>query len=374
MAAERSNGPEARTFRWYLESLVEGTRKLRRISVHPLPYRVGRLPGLDLPLDSDSVSKEHAELYLRDGQLWVVDLGSKNGTFVNSERVSEAVVREDDILHFAQVEFRVGRQEIEEAPSDLGPPTQGLGSGDLPRRFVEGSHHFPELLRERQVTTLFQPIVSLDNGALVGYEALGRGLHPDLKRDPLDLFRIAGAIGAEAALSAVFREKAFELIRSHPTVPSLFLNIHPRELDQPDLLGAIVDAHQDIPGLRITLEVHEAALADFAAVERLRGDLSRCNVGLAYDDFGAGQARLLELAEAPPDFLKFDQSFVRGIDRAPASRQRLLSSLVGVARDLVVSTVAEGVETEEEAEACKRVGFTHAQGFLYGRPRPIEDL
>jgi len=374
MAAERSTGPQARTFRWYLESLVEGSHKLRRITVHPLPYRVGRLPGLDLALASDSVSKEHAELYLKDGHLRVLDLGSKNGTFVNRERVREAEVREDDILHFAQVEFRVGRQEIEEEPDDLGPPTQGLGSGDIPRQFVEGSHHLPELLRERLVTTLFQPIVSLDNGALVGYEALGRGLHPQLGQDPLDLFRIAGGVGAEAALSAVFREKALDLVRSHPDIPSLFLNIHPRELDQPDLLGTIVDAHQDIPGLRITLEIHEAALADFAAVERLRSDLSRCNVGLAYDDFGSGQARLLELAEAPPDFLKFDQSFVRGIHRAPASRQRLLSSLVGVARDLVVSTVAEGVETEEEAEVCKRVGFTHAQGFLYGTPRPIEEL
>jgi EAL domain-containing protein (putative c-di-GMP-specific phosphodiesterase class I) len=97
-------------------------------------------------------------------------------------------------------------------------------------------------------------------------------------------------------------------------------------------------------------------------------------VGIAYDDFGAGQARLLELAEVPPHYLKFDMSFVRGIDAAPATRQRLLSSLVTVARDLLVYTVAEGVETAEEADACMRVGFTHAQGFYFGRPRAIEDM
>ena len=74
-------------FRWYLESLVEGGRQLRRITVYPFPFRVGRLPGLSLTLDSDSVSKEHAEFFLEEGQLRVFDLGSKNGTFVNRRRI-----------------------------------------------------------------------------------------------------------------------------------------------------------------------------------------------------------------------------------------------------------------------------------------------
>jgi EAL domain-containing protein (putative c-di-GMP-specific phosphodiesterase class I) len=109
-------------------------------------------------------------------------------------------------------------------------------------------------------------------------------------------------------------------------------------------------------------------------VDRLRTQLRRAGVGLAYEDFGAGHARLLELALVPPDFLKFDMRFVRGIDAAPPSRQRLLASLVSVARDLLVYTVAEGVETPEEADVCMRLGFTHAQGYHYGRPRPVEEV
>jgi EAL domain-containing protein (putative c-di-GMP-specific phosphodiesterase class I) len=65
--------------------------------------------------------------------------------------------------------------------------------------------------------------------------------------------------------------------------------------------------------------------------------------------------------------------FVRGIDTAPPSRQRLLTSLVKVAAAPHVYTVAEGVETAEEADVCMRIGFTHAQGFFFGRPRPIEE-
>jgi EAL domain-containing protein (putative c-di-GMP-specific phosphodiesterase class I) len=113
---------------------------------------------------------------------------------------------------------------------------------------------------------------------------------------------------------------------------------------------------------------------DLDGVGRLRTQLSRASVGIAYDDFGAGQARLLELAEVPPHYLKFDMSFVRGIDSAPASRRRLLTSLVSVARDLLVWTVAEGVETAEEADVCMHIGFTHAQGFFFGRPRSIEEV
>jgi EAL domain-containing protein (putative c-di-GMP-specific phosphodiesterase class I) len=374
MASASSPGTPARTTRFYLESLVEGGRQLRRIAVHPVPFRVGRLSGLALSLASDSVSKEHAELFLRGGALHVRDLGSKNGTFVNSERVGECPLREGDILHFAQVEFRVGRQEIDDADEQaLEPSTVSLSDMSLPQQFVDGARELPELLRDRQVTSVFQPIVSLPSGALAGFEALGRGRHPRLPEAPMDLFKIATGVGAEAELSQVFREKALELVGVKARFPALFLNVHPAELEGPGLVPAVVEARAKAPQLRMTLEVHEGALADLESVDRLRTQLSRSGVGIAYDDFGAGQARLLELAEVPPHYLKFDMSFVRGIDTAPASRQRLLTSLVSVARDLLVYTVAEGVETAEEADVCMRIGFTHAQGFFFGRPRPIEE-
>jgi EAL domain-containing protein (putative c-di-GMP-specific phosphodiesterase class I) len=376
---DRTTGEETnRVSRWFLESLVEGGRQLRRITVYPLPYRIGRLRGLSLSLTAESVSKEHAELFVKDGELRVRDVGSKNGTFVNSERVTESPLREGDILHVAQVEFRLGRQEIEE--TSVGrrePPTQALGSTPLPQHFVDGVRELPELLRDRRVTAVFQPVVSLPSGALAGYEALGRGLHPRLPEAPLELLQIASVVGpqgVEARLSALFREKALELARTRPHLPALFVNIHHRELGDSDLVDFLVDVHEQAPQLRLTLEIHEGALADLETVDRLRTQLNRAGVGLAYDDFGAGQARLLELAEVPPHYLKFDMSFIRDIDSAPLSRQRLLTSLVAVARDLLVYTVAEGVETAEEADVCMRLGFTHAQGFFFGRPRPISQI
>jgi EAL domain-containing protein (putative c-di-GMP-specific phosphodiesterase class I) len=366
--------------RFYLESLVEGGRKPRRVAIHPLPFRVGRLSGptssgLALALASDSVSKEHAEIVMQGDALVVRDLGSKNGTFVNSVPVSEARLEEGDILHFAQVEFRVAREEFDDVEdAGLEPPTVSLGDVRLPQQFVEGVRQLPELIASRRVTALFQPIVSLPSGEIAGYEAFGRGCHEQLPELPLELFKVAAAVGAEAELSRLFRETAVELVVPRLPFPALFVNVHPKELATSSLVPDVVRLRERCPQLHLTLEVHERALADRAGVDRLHAQLSRTGIGIAYDDFGAGQARLLELAEVPPHYLKFDMSFVRGIDSATDRRQRLLASLVAVARDLKVWPVAEGVETPEEAEVCMQIGFTHAQGYFYGRPRPIGEI
>jgi EAL domain-containing protein (putative c-di-GMP-specific phosphodiesterase class I) len=131
---------------------------------------------------------------------------------------------------------------------------------------------------------------------------------------------------------------------------------------------SLEELRQLAPGLKLILEIHESALAVPGGIHTLRARLASLGVGLAYDDFGAGQARLIELAEAPPDYLKFDRRFVTDIEKAPASKRRLLAALVAAARELLVETVAEGVATAEEAEVITRAGFTHAQGYLFGRP------
>jgi EAL domain-containing protein (putative c-di-GMP-specific phosphodiesterase class I) len=365
------------TFRWFLESLVEGGRQLRRVAVHPLPYRIGRRPGLDLTLSSDGVSKEHAEIYVDGGGLRVRDLGSKNGTFLNRRKVRDSPLQEGDILHFAQLEFRLGRQEIEHPAEqeELEPPTLSITNMALPKQFLEQTTELPELLREAMVSTLFQPVIALPAGTIAGYEVLGRGSHPRLPESPGELFQLAAGVGAEAELSRLFRRIALEALSGKRDVGTIFLNTHPAELEEEGgLVASLAEAKRLFPDLDLVLEIHEGALADPASIDGLRTELSRIGVALAYDDFGAGQARLLELAEVPPKYLKFDKRFVQKIDQAPPSRRQLVASLVSVARDLLVYTIAEGVETEEEADVCAKLGFTHAQGYLYGRPKTADEL
>jgi EAL domain-containing protein (putative c-di-GMP-specific phosphodiesterase class I) len=357
---------------WYLETMAEAGR-LRRVAVSILPFRIGRLPGLDLTLPADSVSKRHAEIYASGAGLHLRDLGSTNGTFVNRTLIEDSPIREGDILHFADFEFRVGRSEgtaaagLEERPTTSIPQRR-----ELPHRLAKHTRELRELLRDRLVTMVFQPIVRLPMGSVAAYEALGRGLHPQLPEGPLELFRIAESIGAEAELSRLFRHTAVELAGERRDLPTLFLNTHPIEFERPGLLESLEELREIAPHLDLALEIHESVLTRPAAIAELRALLLERNIALAYDDFGAGMARLLELADAPPHYLKFDRRFVAGLDQAPGPKRRMLQSLVSLARDLRAKSVAEGIETEAEWRACAEIGFTHAQGFQLGRPRSIE--
>src|SRR5262249_51652394 len=91
-------------------------------------------------------------------------------------------------------------------------------------------------------------------------------------------------------------------------------------------------------------------------------------IGLAYDDFGAGQSRLLELTGVPPDYLKFDRSLVKDIATSSAGHRSLLRSLLKHAADSGIATIAEGLDDQETADICREIGFTPFRGFPLGRP------
>jgi EAL domain-containing protein (putative c-di-GMP-specific phosphodiesterase class I) len=355
---------------YVLESVAEGTVELRRLSLQPLPFRIGRSPGLELVLPSNRVSKVHAEIFDLEGKLRIRDHESRNGTFVNHERILDCEIAEGDVIHLGDFEFRIGR-ELGSTGIDA-PKTATYTPFNLSRQFQEGARAVKELLSRGEVTVHLQPLVHLDSGEVAAWEALGRGIHPSLPRGPVELFRIAESIGAEVELSRLLRRRAVELVAGRSDVGNLFLNTHPSELVEPGLIESIEDLRALAPQLDLTLEIHESALAQAASMAALRNRLAEMNVRLAYDDFGSGQARLLELAEAPPHYLKFDRRFVMGIDQAPASRRRLVASLVAAARELLCKTVAEGVETAAEAEVCRGLGFNLAQGYFYGWPAPVE--
>jgi len=359
---------------WVLENKVAGDGSIHRTPLQPLPFRIGRSPGLQLVLQSAHVSKAHAEIYTDGVALRVRDLGSRNGTFLNREQVTDAPLHDGDVLHLGDFEFRVTRDVSPEREDDDAGTL--VRTAPLSRHFMAGAANVARLLAERAVTMFFQPIVSLPSLRVVAYEALGRGRLEGLPESPVELFDLAGALGPEkqAELSRLFRLKAVELVRDRAEPPVLFLNTHPVELEAPGLVESLEELRTMAPNVDLILEIHESALTDIPFITSLRGRLLEINVGLAYDDFGIGQARLLELAEAPPHYLKFDRKFVRGLDEAPTSRQRLVASLVAAARELLVKTVAEGVETEQEAAACMRAGFLLAQGYHFGRPGPVETI
>jgi EAL domain-containing protein (putative c-di-GMP-specific phosphodiesterase class I) len=99
--------------------------------------------------------------------------------------------------------------------------------------------------------------------------------------------------------------------------------------------------------------------------------LKELNTMLAFDDFGVGKARLLELGEVRPDFLKFDMELTNNIEHASIRRQELVALFATLVNNLGIQTLAEGVETREYHDILVQMGFQLGQGYYYGRPSPI---
>ncbi|MCB9378835.1 MAG: EAL domain-containing protein [Holophagales bacterium] len=357
---------------WILEFVDLESRRLTRLPVAPLPFRIGRAPGLELTLKTPEVSSAHATIEIGSDGLTVRDLGSTNGTFVNRQPVSSATPLADgDILHFASQEFRVRKANALESAQITAPATTrvSLDFSDL----LSHADGLVQLLERGSVISAFQPIVRFDDGAIVAVEALGRGAQPGLPREPMRLFEIAAKINAELDLAAAFRRQAVAAARGAKLDIPLFLNAHPDELASEAFLQDFARLAAESPELKLVLEISEHFAAPIDELKALSERLRAAGVGIAYDDFGAGMARIEEMSEAPADYLKLDATLVRRIDAAPPAKRRLLGALVAAARELGMEVIAEGVETEAEAAACIDLGAPLAQGFLYGQPGPLLD-
>lgn len=353
---------------WFLEGLSEAEGTLRRIPILAFPFRIGRRSDLGLTLSATEVSLEHAEILQDDGKVYLRDLGSTNGTFLNGESIEGPVrIKENDAIHFARLEFRVSLVAAQEAEALLAQTI--AVDAKLPKFALDKSRILRELMKRRAVVSVFQPIVALDDLSRMGYEVLGRGEFDGATTGSQELFNAAKILGAEAALSRMFRTRAAKDCLELPEEQRVvFMNTHPSEIGTPQLVESLEQFHQDAPAVSAVLEIHEASVTDPATVAELREFLHRLGMKLAYDDFGSGQARLLELAEVPPDFLKFDISLIRGIDIASPAKRTILERLVAMAAEIDILPIAEGIESEAEATICRDLGFVYGQGFLFGSP------
>jgi EAL domain-containing protein (putative c-di-GMP-specific phosphodiesterase class I) len=189
------------------------------------------------------------------------------------------------------------------------------------------------------------------------------------------LLEAAEWLGCASDLSALFREAGVDEGRSLPGSPHLFVNSTPLEIYQMNvLLESLKKIHNMTASNKIVLEISEKAAHDTNEMSRLRNALEELGIALAFDDFGVGQTRLVELAKVPPDYLKFDISLIQGIHLAPKRLHQMVSTFVKATQDLGIAALAEGIECLEEAETCQQLGFDFAQGFFYGRPLPISEI
>ena len=354
----------ATTTAWFIQGLVTPDGQSQRIPVPSGRFQVGRRSDMNLCLPHGSVSKLHAEFVVSEVALFVRDMGSTNGTFVNGERIAQDTpVGESDVVQFADFEFIVGRAHVEQSSRTM------ISS---PAEWQTTLTQFHRLLTDRAVVPYFQPIVQFSDGQTIGYEALARSSLAGLM-NPKDMFAAAERVSLAARLSVLCRENGVEVAQTLAKPGLLFLNTHPSERPHAGLIESLAHLRSKAPDLAIVLELHEAAVTHPREIAEFRDELRELRIQLAYDDFGAGQARLMELSEVAPDYLKFDIGLIRDIHLAP-QRQQMVAGLVRIVRDLGIQPLAEGIEQAAEADVCREMGFTHAQGYFYGKPAPADSF
>jgi EAL domain-containing protein (putative c-di-GMP-specific phosphodiesterase class I) len=357
---------------WYLEGFANEGR-IWVIQLKPLPFVIGRHEGCHLRLAFTEVSRRHAEIFERDGQLWLRDFGSVNGTFLNRQRIdAEHRLNSGDILHFGSQEFRITYKPAL-LRTDSPPPgdaTMDIAIVELPQGFVNCEAEFDQMLRQRAVVPHYQPIVRMADQRLIGYELLGRGGFEGLPSGAWPLLQIARSLGKEVELSELFRRVGVQKAAALGNRRFIFFNTLPTEMNIRFLQRSLRELRESAPDLPLAMEIHETAITNLETMRSLRALLNELNMKLVYDDFGAGQARLVELIEVPPDCLKFDIALIRNIHNQPRQAQQVLQTLVHMARDLGIQTLAEGTELAEEVEVCNRFGFDLAQGYYFGKPAP----
>ena len=211
----------------------------------------------------------------------------------------------------------------------------------------------------------FQPIVSLSNKSILGYEALLRSREPTLP-EPEDVVVAAEILGATQRLGRATR--AFAAHRrpqmSHDWL--LFLNLHPSDLLDPEL----TDSTSPLVAMasHVVLEITERApLLRLEEVRTRASELRSLGFRIAVDDLGAGYAGLASFAVLDPDIVKVDMTLIRGIENS-AVKRRLVASVAALCREMDMLLVAEGVETAVERDILSDMGCDLFQGFLFARP------
>jgi diguanylate cyclase (GGDEF)-like protein len=225
---------------------------------------------------------------------------------------------------------------------------------------------------------VYQPVVSSKTEHIVGYEALLRWTHP--VRGPISpalfvpIAEDTGLIGqiGEWVMRTACRDAAQwqEGVR-------VAVNVSPSQFANPGFPSTVMNAlaAAQLSPERLELEITESVfLNDDDGTDSMFARLKAIGVRLALDDFGTGYSSLGYLKKAPFDKIKIDQSFVRGAAIRGSRNSAIVKAIVSLAEALGMDTTAEGAETQDELDLIRQLGCSHIQGYIYGRPMPVEDV
>jgi EAL domain-containing protein (putative c-di-GMP-specific phosphodiesterase class I) len=235
-------------------------------------------------------------------------------------------------------------------------------------------------LQRGEFALQFQPLVALDDGRLVGVEALARWRSPFGLIQPLQFIPLAEETGLIIKLGDwVLRESCSRMkawLDAGHDIAFIAVNVSPRQFDDPEFcqrLRAILN-ETELPAERVELEITESALMQQGAnAEAALHLLKSLGVRISIDDFGTGFSSLAYLKRFPIDQLKIDRSFVSDIP-TDTTGMEIVTAVIRLAHTLKIKALAEGVETRAQHDFLKACGCDLAQGYLFDKPLWEEEL
>lgn len=239
-----------------------------------------------------------------------------------------------------------------------------------------------DALAQGELHVVYQPLVRLPGYGLTGMEALVRWQHPVRGAvSPVDFIPLAESCGVIVPIGQfVLREacQAFESMQralGPLAPPSVSVNLSRAQMREPGLVTDVRDTLRAflMEPHQLVLEVTESLAAQDALVHSTLQDLRALGVGLSLDDFGTGYSSLACLHELPVNAVKIDKSFIGQLGASEYHRV-LVEATLRVAQTLGLDTVAEGIETREQAEMMASMGCAKGQGYWFGRPMPATAL
>jgi diguanylate cyclase (GGDEF)-like protein len=230
---------------------------------------------------------------------------------------------------------------------------------------------------ETEISLCFQPIVDVARGRIAAFEALARWNSPTLGRVAPDVFiRVAERSDLINKLTRMLLRKALAEARTWPDEIRISFNLSTRDLGSRDAIVNIVAIIENsgVAPSRIDLEVTETALIqDFDQASISLQMLKTLGVGISLDDFGTGYSSLSYVQQFPIDKIKIDRSFIREVEVKPSCRA-IVKSVIDLCRNLELTCIVEGMETDAQVRVLRGLGCTTMQGYLFGKPMPAAEV
>jgi len=230
------------------------------------------------------------------------------------------------------------------------------------------------VIRERSVTTMFQPVFDLGSGRIHGFEALSRGPAGTEIESPEVMFELARELQLVWELEALCIENVLPLLDEVGALGLLFFNLESQFIQQLHTRGtAILEPLLACQG-NVVIEVTErSAIRDYAGFRRTLRDLKAMGFKIAIDDCGSGYATLEAVAELHPDYLKVGHSLFDGVENDPV-RRSIVELVARTAEIIHATTIAEAIESETQLQVCRDIGIPKGQGFFLRRPAPWAEI